>query len=270
MGKIEGFEECRKELLGRAEPSHVTVDYLLDGADQIIVMAPQMKNYLQRKSNRATVVLIPHGCDDYGITPDEVDTIGSTIKVASFGIALPHKGLIETAMAVRDLNLMGHPATLELFAAVNDGDVISSKYAERLEYLIDKYQMNFITWHQDFLPKKDIVEGMHEADIIVLPYHEIRYQLGISGAIRTSMGSMRPIIMTDNPYFSDLRNLLITISDEHISFSKKFAQIIYETFIDLELRNKIQQDIRQYVTKHSWDNIAKQYVRAWKKLVGRK
>ena len=25
MGKIDGFEECREELLGRAEPSHVNV-----------------------------------------------------------------------------------------------------------------------------------------------------------------------------------------------------------------------------------------------------
>jgi epoxyqueuosine reductase len=28
MGEIEGFEECRKELLGRVEPSHVNVKYL--------------------------------------------------------------------------------------------------------------------------------------------------------------------------------------------------------------------------------------------------
>lgn len=34
MGKIADFEACRKELLGRAEPSHVTVDYLMSGAEK--------------------------------------------------------------------------------------------------------------------------------------------------------------------------------------------------------------------------------------------
>lgn len=34
MGTIQGFEECRKDLLGRAEPSHVTVDYLMSGAEK--------------------------------------------------------------------------------------------------------------------------------------------------------------------------------------------------------------------------------------------
>lgn len=34
MGTIQGFEECSKDLLGRAEPSHVTVDYLMSGAEK--------------------------------------------------------------------------------------------------------------------------------------------------------------------------------------------------------------------------------------------
>lgn len=34
MGAIPGFDECREDLLGRAEPSHVTVDYLLSGAEK--------------------------------------------------------------------------------------------------------------------------------------------------------------------------------------------------------------------------------------------
>jgi len=34
MGTIATFEECRKDLLGRAEPSHVTVQLLLDGAEK--------------------------------------------------------------------------------------------------------------------------------------------------------------------------------------------------------------------------------------------
>ena len=34
MGTIADFEACREKLLGRAEPSHVTVDFLLSGADK--------------------------------------------------------------------------------------------------------------------------------------------------------------------------------------------------------------------------------------------
>jgi epoxyqueuosine reductase len=34
MGAVSTFEECRKDLLGRAEPSHVTVQLLLDGAEK--------------------------------------------------------------------------------------------------------------------------------------------------------------------------------------------------------------------------------------------
>jgi len=34
MGKIAGLEDCRKELLGRAEPSHVNVKYLQDSAEK--------------------------------------------------------------------------------------------------------------------------------------------------------------------------------------------------------------------------------------------
>ena len=34
MGAVAGFEECRERLLGRAEPSHVTVQLLLDSAEK--------------------------------------------------------------------------------------------------------------------------------------------------------------------------------------------------------------------------------------------
>lgn len=34
MGETVSLEECRKDLLGRAEPSHVTVQFLLDGAER--------------------------------------------------------------------------------------------------------------------------------------------------------------------------------------------------------------------------------------------
>jgi glycosyltransferase involved in cell wall biosynthesis len=226
--------------------------------DKLIVHSEEMKQAAINSGCKADkVVVIPHGCWDYGLTPkpqkDAVETVGS------FGFMFPQKGWIETAIALDQLPQY----KWRLFSSKVEGHDNSEKYHRRFSTFVQTLENLNMEWIEDFVPENEMIANLNEVDVILIPYTIFLNQHAISGAVRRCLASGVPIICTDTPYFSDLNEEVCKMSDNE-------PETIKSTLLYIDKNKQYREDLIQkadkFIKTNSWENIADKHIQLWKEL----
>jgi glycosyltransferase involved in cell wall biosynthesis len=211
------------------------------------------------------VIQIPHGNKVFPNIEKETirEGIFSNSKIIStFGFFLPHKGILETIIALSKL-IKKYPDMLFLVVSSLYPDTISKKYYEQCKRKVEnrclKRNVLFFT---DYLEEDEIIELLQASDIVVMPYKGTKESS--SAAIRFALASHRPVIATNAQIFDDLRNEVYTI--ENCSF-ESIAKGIMDLIDNKILQQNLITNSQKKIESQSWANIATVYEKRIQELV---
>lgn len=171
------------------------------------------------------VVLIPIGVPAAELTAEPRDKQAFTI--ATYGFALPGKGLPELVEAVSLLKNTGeNPRLIMVNAHYKDQDGLSTALLESVEQSIEKFELeDSIEMHTGFLRDAESLALISQADAVVFPYTKT----GESGsaAVRLGLVSGRIVATTPLPIFDDVKDAVYQFpgqSAQHIAQGLKALQ----------------------------------------------
>ncbi|MCR4402378.1 MAG: glycosyltransferase [Firmicutes bacterium] len=208
---------------------------------------------------RTTV--IPMGCRKYSFD-GETAIVETRPAVGFFGFCLPHKGIIELAIAVQEVRRT-HPG-LKCFMLSSIAPYHSSRtFAAQLDETMARLGVSdSVTIIRDYLPEPEAVRILHAMDVNVLPYRD-HGLIGTSAAARTVMSAERPMIVTDVPFFSDLGGEVYKIPSAHPCEIAKGLRRLLE---DPELRAELVERMGDFLKRNHWSGIALKHAELYERL----
>lgn len=145
------------------------------------------------------VTLFPHGVLDYAPKPQVVH---KEKIIASYGFFLPHKGLLELIDAFALMIQSGAKVRLRMVNAEYPV-LVSAELIQQARAKIEKLKIGkFVDLNTEYLPDKESLDLISEADLIVFPYQETGESS--SAAVRYGLASGRPVAVTPLPIFDDV------------------------------------------------------------------
>lgn len=213
------------------------------------------------------VVVIPMGCARYPLQ-DERDVrarlgLDREPAIGFFGFMLPHKGIIELALAVRDLR-MSDPS-LKCFMFSSLAPYASSRtYAARVRETFTRLGLwDGVVLNEEYLPEAEAANLLSGMDVNVLPYRDHGFT-GTSAAARTVMAAARPMIVTDVPFFSDLGDEVYKIRS---ATPQELAKAVVTLLADAPLREKLRLCMQATLERLSWSNVAKRHIEVYSEIL---
>ncbi|HHY32194.1 MAG TPA: glycosyltransferase [Firmicutes bacterium] len=218
--------------------------------------------YCGAGADPARVVVIPMGCTRYELDGEAPD-IGSRPAVGFFGFCLPHKGMIELAMAAQEVR-RSYPG-LRCFMLSSVAPYPSSRaFATTLVETMDRLGLaESVTLIGDYLPEREVVRFLHAMDVNVLPYRD-HGLIGTSAAARTVMAARKPMIVTDVPFFSDLGPEVYKIPSADPG---EIAKALRRVLSDPELRAELVQRMDEYLERNDWSVAAMRHAAMYKQVL---
>lgn len=220
----------------------------------------------------AHVAVIPMGCNTYsfdgevagvGALDDEVTGVWARPAVGFFGFCLPHKGMIELAMAVQEVRRT-YPS-LKCFMLSSVAPYHSSRtFATRLRETLARLELSdAVTLIDDYLSEREAVRFLHAMDVNVLPYHD-HGLIGTSAAARTVMAARRPMIVTDVPFFSDLGPEVYKIpSADPGEIAKALRRLLGDPALCAELTRRMDEFLR----RNDWSSVALKHAGLYRQIL---
>lgn len=169
--------------------------------DRVLVHSIDDLNRLKELGLVDNVALFPHGVlrrqDAVEDRPHS-----KTPTIATYGFALPHKGLLEVLDALRILHERGQKVRLKMvnaeYPVEHSGELI-----EELKSRVCHYGLNeYVDIYSEFLSDAESLRLLTDSDLIVFAYQNTSESA--SGAVRYGMAVERPVAVTPLPIFSDV------------------------------------------------------------------
>jgi len=235
---------------------------------RVIVHSSQAKEaYHRAGAALGRVVVIPMGCTRY-LLEDEATVrhrlgVGPGPAVGFFGFMLPHKGIIELALAARALRDT-YP-TLKCYVFSSAAPYASSRaYECKVHEAVAQLGLReAVALNQDYLPEAEIASLLHAMDVNVLPYRDHGF-IGTSAAARTVMAARKPMIVTDVPFFSDLGPEVYKIPSRDPS---ELAAAIRRLLEDDVLRKKLTGHMDDALERLDWSVAARQHALVYRESI---
>ncbi len=242
-------------------------DNFLTHADQIIVKNNAMREALGEKKTARPVLVLPYGVDKSNVEFESAKEITTDIHLGTAGLCLQNNNFAMLLIVVSALKKMGKNIKLTMLANVYENNRYSRSYEQTLEYLIDYYNLkDCVQWIKTYVDKEVANILLHQCDVIVLPYEENTIRIRASFEVAEVMTALKPIIISDVSYFSDLRDTLFLLSKK-IQTPADYYRAIMQVLDNVKLRDKALELIKDHMVKNSWDKISQNYVQIWTKLV---
>lgn len=231
----------------------------LGQVSQIFVHSREHFDYFESK-NYKNVTLFTHGVTKYAdeskaVLRKKLKVKGDPI-IASHGLIHDKKGLLEILEAVKILK-NSYPDVLFLSVnAVNTDNVTSTYVSEQINKKIKELGIEEnVVRITDFIDKSEIVKLLHLADLIALPYADLKE--GASGAVRDGLASNRPVIRTNSSIFRDLGDVGYVIDNNQ---PEKIASAVKELIENQELYDTEVGKAKEFVEENSWDRQGRKYL----------
>jgi len=177
--------------------------------DRILVHSIDDLNRMKNWGLVDNVALFPLGVlswPDEALSPSD-DGLPS---IATYGFALPHKGLPQILEAIRILNDRGHPVRWKMVNAKHPASVSADLLADITDKAARAGISHLIEMHNDFLSDQDSIKLVSSADLIVFPYQGTAESA--SAAVRYGLAARRPVAVTPLAIFSDLQDAAFVFS----------------------------------------------------------
>lgn len=169
--------------------------------DRLLVHSIADLNRLKAIGLLDNVALFPHGVLSVAGEPFRSDPRGHPL-VATYGFALPHKGLVELVEAAAILRDRGAPIRLRMINAEYPADVSRYTLGAVEKAVRDLRLENLFELHTEFLPDEQSLALLSQADLICYGYQQTGESA--SGAVRMGIAAKRPVAVTPLPIFDDL------------------------------------------------------------------
>jgi glycosyltransferase involved in cell wall biosynthesis len=196
--------------------------------------------------------LFPHGAAAPPQSPwprtirfDEAPVIGC------HGFFFRHKGIDKLIRAAAILRLQWPKLRLRLVNARFPGPKHDEIIEECRALARELGMEDAIEWHLDFLPVDRIEALLAGCDLIVLPYDDS--DDSVSGAVRTALASMVPLVATRVKIFGDL-GAAVGWADSNDP--DVLADTIAPILRSPEKRREIQAGMHAWLTAHDWQRMA--------------
>ncbi|NPV53568.1 MAG: glycosyltransferase [Firmicutes bacterium] len=244
--------------------------FIIQGFPDIIVHSQQLaRELLMRLTSRdgERVHVIPMGCPSYKLK-DEQDVraalgLGPGPAIGFFGFMLPQKGIIELAMAFKELRRDFPEMQCFIFSSLAPY-TSSKRYLAEVESEFTRLGLwEGVILRKEYLPEEEVVQLLHAMDINILPYYD-RGFIGTSAAVRTLMAARKPVIATDVPFFSDLDGEIYKIRDPDPGNIVRAVKLLLG---DRTLRDRLVSQAGEYVERNSWPNIARRHLKLYDSIL---
>ncbi len=169
--------------------------------DRILVHSIDDLNKLKALGLIDNVALFPLGVLSRSDTVPPRAKIGEA-TIATYGFALPHKGLPEMLQALCLLRDRGRKVRLRMVNAEYPVDVSAALVHDLKAQIRDLGLSDYVEMHNQFLPDEDSLALLTDSDLVVFPYQNTAESA--SGAVRYGMAVQRPVAVTPLPIFSDI------------------------------------------------------------------
>jgi glycosyltransferase involved in cell wall biosynthesis len=177
--------------------------------DRLLVHSIEDLNRLKTLGLTHNVALFPHGA----LLQDTVKPVRKSDVpplIATYGFALPHKGLGEIIEAMKILKERNFPVRLRLVNSEHPADV-SKNLLDELRYATKRYGLDDqVEFHSEFLSDDESLRLLEAADLMVFAYQDTGESA--SGAVRYGMALGNPVIVTPIPIFNDLGDAVFKFS----------------------------------------------------------
>ncbi|HHY47930.1 MAG TPA: glycosyltransferase [Firmicutes bacterium] len=211
------------------------------------------------------ISVIPMGARDY----DPGDRRATRVKlglqehdkvVGFFGFALAQKGIVQLAEATKLLQGSYPGLKLFLFSTSPFFDEFAGVYLRSA--LAERRLLANVVIVDEYLPVDQVVKYLHAMDVIALPYGDSGF-IGTSAAARVAMAARRPIITTDIPYFSDLKDEVFKIASQDPA---EIARAVERVMQDSELVQRLIAACERYLRVNSWHAVAVKHMDLYRRI----
>ena len=241
----------------RTLPEHV---------DAVIVHSSPQEFELQSQGLPFTFIRrIPHGtfvnpylaeprilmAKKLGLDPSRLE--GPIISLAGF--LHRHKGL---DVLVEALDYIGN----KRLTVIIGGELKDSSIKEYLE----KIDRNKLVFTEKYLSSTEILSIAALADIIIMPYHDIRGLYSVSGILHLSMGSLKPIIGTRVPKLVELYSYAprLTVPSRD---PRALAERIVWTAKNYDIATAYASQLYSYAVRTEWRRMARRHLSLYRALL---
>ncbi len=226
--------------------------------DRLLVHTVSDLNRLKSIGLDKKATLFPHGIIDYFPKSENFSRRFNwrfkSIKLATFGFALPNKGFIQLIEAVGMLKDIYPNMTLTMLTAKYNFtyDYFVEELKEKIKVLgLDK----IIDIQTDYMTEKNSLNILTKMDLIVLPYQSTNESS--SASVRHSLASGTPVAITPQQIFEDVKDVTYHLpgcSSELIKDGiKQFFDSGYRSFL-----SKDHQDFKEkWISQHRFSKIGK-------------
>jgi glycosyltransferase involved in cell wall biosynthesis len=227
----------------------------LRACDRLLVHSIDDLNRLKALDLVDNVALFPHGVIrlDSPVAIEKGRERRPTI--ATYGFALPHKGLSETVRAIHLLRGRGFDIGLRMTNAEYPA-ASSTNYVAELRELIGQLDLDAAAdFCSDFLSDDEAAARMRDADLIVFPYQIT--EESASGAVRYGMAMQKPVMVSPNPIFKDLSGATFLCRSATV---EGIADGIMEALHEIQSKSakatEIAKQAANWREEHAYHNLA--------------
>lgn len=218
------------------------------------------------------VAVIPHGCPDIPFVSSEILKASLGLKnrfvLSTFGLISRGKG-IEYAIRALPYVIDKEPRIIYLIIGETHPEVRKTegeKYRKKLMRLIEELHLEkHVRFHNRFLSKRELIKYLQATDVYLAPY--ISPNQISSGTLVYALGTGRAVIST--PY---LHAQEILAGGQGLFCKFKDANSIaacIDKLLDENLRKTMQKKAYKYSRRFVWSNIAKEYLKLFKRIIKR-
>lgn len=235
-----GGEEVTTAVSGLAKMSRV----LVHNTDDM--------NFLLGLGLRQNLGLFPHGAFAAKAAPWPRDLGPSDGPIIGcHGFFFRHKGIDKLIRAAGQLRREWPGLRLRLVNARFPGDEHDEVIRECQQIAIEVGMDDAIEWHLDFLPVDEIEELLSGCDVNILPYDESNDSA--SGAIRTCLATMVPLIATRVKIFAELSDAVAWAQNND---PDELARAIRKLLKSSKMRREVQAGMYSWLHSHDWNRMA--------------
>jgi len=231
----------------------------------LIIVHSNSEKELLPLSLKKKAVKIPHGVVYKEDDSNEQKRGDNLILLA--GVITRHKGhkiainAMEKIVKVKPdakLYIVGSPPPKSVTGLGKD-----EQYLPELRKLVkSKGLENNVIFITKFLDNKEFLDFFKKCTIAVLPYPK---ETTSSGILADVFSNSIPAVMTDAPVFREhTKNKAIYFSNgDHNELADKMLDLLK----DRKRREEMSEEFRKLAKEYSWENVAKEHIRVYKKLL---
>ena len=170
--------------------------------------------------------------------------LGSRPVVGTFGFLLPHKGTLELVKALDPLRAE-FPDLLLVALCARYPHIESKEYEDQIRAEIAARGMeDSVLLVTEYLTDEVARTLLRGTDVIVLPYQETGESS--SAALRFILPLGRPVVVTDDPIFSDSRDALLVVDGDATGIEDGVRRVLMDADLERDLADRAARAARRF------------------------